>query len=258
MRILHSHRWRRRLIITAVCIGVVVPLAYLGVRFSTPGASTEATGPRIPDSVFREEKPVPLTGPRRREIRRVLAGFLSTAVARQNVEDSWALAAPNLRQGISRREWNRGNLPVPPYPVSKHGLGSWDLVEYSYERTVMVEVLLFPRLGSGERPLAADVELKRDRKGRWRVDYFMPKKYHGVAAASPKRKAKTSGQHEASRTRKPVARAAPPDYGPHQRSRVWLLLPAALLALIVVTPLVAALAIWQRNRRAQAAFLRRS
>jgi hypothetical protein len=85
----------------------------------------------------------------RHAVRRVLARFVGTAVARCRVGDSWDLAGPSLRQGVSRDEWRRGEIPIVPYPAARHGRGSWDLVNYSYRNRVGLEVLLFPRPGSG-------------------------------------------------------------------------------------------------------------
>jgi hypothetical protein len=260
MRILHSYRWRRRLIIAAVVVAVAAPLGYLAVRFTTHAESTAPTGPNLSDQQLgQQEKRAPLTAAKKRQIRRVLAEFMSTAVARRHVADSWKLVGPNLRQGLTRREWSTGDIPVQPFPVAKRGLGTWQVLEYSYTNVVGLEVLMWPKAGSGESPLSADVELVRGHDGRWRVDYFLPKKYHGtpVAAPQPQPKAAKQRPKAAAHRRAPAPTAAPPIGHLHNHEgRVWWVIPLGLLALALITPVVVLLLSWYRNRRAEAAYLR--
>ena len=172
------------LIATAVL--VVAPLIYLGVHFSTPGSAGNATGPYVNnDAFYRQPKHVTFTAADRRAVRKVLARFVSTAVARCNVGASWDLAGPSLREGVSRTEWRRGDIPVVPYPAARHGQGSWNLVDYSYRNRVGLEVMLFPKPRSGYSVASAQTELVRGRDGRWRVDYWMLTKVHGPGSAAP-------------------------------------------------------------------------
>src|SRR5919109_5444522 len=116
-----SRRRRRRMLIAAALIAVVAPLIYLGVHFSTPGTAGNATGPYVNnDAFYRQPKQVPFRPASRRAVRKVLARFISTAVARCRVGDSWELAGPALRQDISRAEWRTGDIPIVPYPAAKH------------------------------------------------------------------------------------------------------------------------------------------
>jgi hypothetical protein len=189
-----SRRRRRRVLITAV-IAVAAPLIYLGVHFSTPGSAGNANGPYVNnDRLYEQPKQVPFRPASRRAVREVLAGFISTAVARCRVGDSWELAGPSLRRGVSRREWGRGEIPIVPYPAAKHGQGSWDIVNYSYRNKVGLEVLLFPRPGSGYSMATVDAEVVRGRDGRWRVDYWMINKFHGPGATAPADSASALGE----------------------------------------------------------------
>ena len=45
--------------------------------------------------------------------------FVATAVARKNLTRAWAIAAPELRQGMTLAEWKTGTIPVQPYPVAQ-------------------------------------------------------------------------------------------------------------------------------------------
>ena len=182
--VLDSPRRRRRLLIPAVAVVLAIPLIYLGVHFSSPGSKGEATGPAVADTGYAEAKQVPFTAAKKRQVRKALAQFIGTAVARKDVGSSWDIAGPSLRAGMTRKEWISGDIPVTPYPAARHGQGAWDVVNYSYPRKVGLEVLVFPKPGSGYSALTADVELVKGHDGRWLVDYWMPKKFHGPPAVA--------------------------------------------------------------------------
>jgi hypothetical protein len=246
-----------------VFLAPIAPLVYLGVHFSSPGNPGNATGPAVEEPGYAQQKKAPFTRTKQRAVRRVLRDFEMSAVMGRDVSRSWDLAAPSLKEGFTRKEWNRGNLPVVPYPAANRGLGSWSFVQYSYTDTVGLEVFLFPKPGSGWSAMTADVELVKGRDGRWRVDYWMPKKFHGppavAAGAKPKAKpakrpapAKAAGRRQAPATRN----AAPAAAEPPKPSRAWWIVPIALLSLIVLAPLAIGAGMWYRNRRAAREYAR--
>ena len=247
-------------------VGILVPLIVLGIHFSQPGNPENATGPNIDVPGYTQPKKAPFTAQRRREIAPVLRKFILTAVDRQDVGSSWDISAPSLREGFSRRQWNRGDLPVVPYPALDRGLGQ-GYVEYSYTDSVGMEVYLFPKPGSGYSQLTADVELVKGKHGNWQVDYWMPKKFHGppsLAKATPaakekaKANAKAAPTHRAAGKRQAAPAATPDLAGPAKPSNVWWIVPIALLSLIVLVPIGFGVGSWYRNRRAQRDYLRSS
>jgi hypothetical protein len=262
VRILRSYRWRRRLLFCALVVGIATPLIYLGVHYSTPGDPGNPSGPAVAGGPsYAEPKPAPFTARNQRAVRRVLRDFIRSAVVRHDVGRSWAIAGPSLKEGVTRKQWNRGDIPVVPYPAANRGLGKWSYVEYSYAQTVGLEVFLFPKPGSGYSALTADVELVQGRDRRWRVDYWMPKRFHGPPAVAAKQTTRKAGATVASakakaKAQRPERRAAPPAFEPPKPSRAWWLLPIGLLSLIVVVPLATILVIWYRNRSAERAYLR--
>jgi hypothetical protein len=195
MAFLDSYRRRRRLKIAAVVVAVAVPSIFFGVHYSTPGSAENANGPYVNnDEYYRQPKHVPFRAADRHAARKVLARFVSTAVARCDVGQSWDLAGPTLREGFTRQQWRTGDIPIVPYPAAKHGQGSWDLVNYSYRNRVGLEVMLFPKPGSGYSMATADTELVRDRGGRWLVDYWMITKFHGPGSTAPADSASALGE----------------------------------------------------------------
>lgn len=263
MGLFDSPRRRRRLIRLGIAVGILVPVIVLGIHFSQPGNPENATGPNINVPGYTQPKNAPFTAQRRREIAPVLRQFILTAVDRQNVGTSWDISAPSLREGFSRKQWNSGDLPVVPYPALDRGLGQ-GYVEYSYTDSVGMEVYLFPKPGSGYSQLTADVELVKGKGGKWLVDYWMPKKFHGPPAlsAAQRQKAKAQAakaQAAAKRSRKlkrqKAKAAAPPhpqsdaNFQQSQQSKLWWFVPIGVIAAFVLIPLGMAGRGWYRNRR---------
>jgi hypothetical protein len=266
MSILRSPRWRRRLVPVALVLATAAPLIVLGVHFSNPGDPRNANGPEVAGgAAYVQPKKAPFTKASQRQVHGVLRDFIATAVVRHDPGRSWSLTAPSLRAGFTRKQWNRGDLPVVPYPAKNKGWGTWNFVQYSYEGTVGLEVFLFPKPGSGWSAMTADVELVKGHDGNWRVDYWMPKKFHGPPAVAAKTKAKVARSvKRAKATTKPRAatprrQAAPLETGePSKPSAIWWALPIGILALIVLTPLGIGIGGWVRDRRAEREYLRSS
>src|SRR3954466_10093621 len=61
----------------------------------------------------------------REAINRTLDRFVNSAVKRHDVAASWNLVTPEMRAGVSRSAWNKGNLPVTPYPAGGTSFHDW-------------------------------------------------------------------------------------------------------------------------------------
>jgi hypothetical protein len=102
--------------------------------------------------------------------------------------------------------------------------------------------------------MTADAEVVKDNDGRWRVNYWMPERFHGPPALSAaqlkaaRKKARSYKRKSRSATKtaapKPVATQPPRTRG------VWWLVPIGLLSLIILAPLAMLFVGWFRNRRA--------
>ncbi|HZE29096.1 MAG TPA: hypothetical protein VE055_03285 [Gaiellaceae bacterium] len=172
---------------------VAAPLIFLGVHFSSPGNPGNANGPEVKQD-NSQPKPAPFRPEDRQAVHKVLREFVLTAVDRQDIGRSWEISAPSLREGFTHTQWAHGDLPVVPYPAANKGLGDWSFVQYSYQGLVGLEVFLFPKPGSGWSAMTADVELE---KGQGRVDYWMPKRFHGPPALSTAAKAQAKAKAQA-------------------------------------------------------------
>jgi hypothetical protein len=259
--LLSSPRRRRRLLPVAFLVVLAGPLIFLAVHFSSPGNPGNATGPEIKENNSQPKK-APFTKQDQQAVHKVLREFVLTAVDRQDVGRSWDISAPSLREGFTRKQWTKGNLPVVPYPAANRGLGDWSFVQYSYKGLVGVEVFLFPKPGSGWSAMTADAELVKGHDGKWRVDYWMPKRFHGPPSLSSAAKAQAHAKAQAkaarvktkpahTKVRKTATPPAPePAAATPKPSKLWWAVPIALLALIVLAPLMIGVVIWLRNRRA--------
>jgi len=211
-------------VVTAATV-VALPKGHESKEVFRPGAWVPST-----------PKHVKLTAERRQAVDRILDTFVPAAVERKDPMRALPLVTSAYRSGISNEEWRRGNLPVFPYHSSNQSFHGWTL-NYSYPREMSVEILLHPSAQETLGALAFTVVLK-ETKRRWLIDSFVP-----AASFAPQKK-----------TPKILAS---PDFTPfadgrgaNRLSAQWLLLPAAVLALIVLVPVGIGVAKLRRSRRA--------
>lgn len=133
-----------------------------------------------PAQVAKEPKTVPPSP----EARRIVNQFLNTAVdrdgsmlaARRKLNAAWNISGPNIRGGLTKKEWLTGNIPVVPYDVSNVERAPVRL-DWSYPSEASFAVMLLPKNGSSEKPQTFFITVKKFGKGanaRWMVDYFAP------------------------------------------------------------------------------------
>jgi hypothetical protein len=152
----------------SVCAAVVL-LFVLGPNKNAPAERIST----VPAQVPKQEVKAPLP----QEARRVAVRFIQTAVARKNLDEAWELVGPNLRGGLTRREWLTGNNPVVPYPIEHLDVAPYK-VDESYETSALIEVALLPKKGSGVRAQVFFLGLKKVGSGhraRWVVDNWVPR-----------------------------------------------------------------------------------
>jgi len=81
----------------------------------------------------------------RQAINRTVDAFINTAVKRQNEDVAWKLVTPNFRYGVSRSAWDKGNVPVYPYPARGTTFHSWT-VDSASRTDVAFELMVPSRL----------------------------------------------------------------------------------------------------------------
>lgn len=187
-------------------VASAVEIGNTGHSTSTPIDTTKTAW------VYHAPKALKLTGRDRQELLDISMRFVRTAVARKHLDDAWELAAPELRQGESRREWDTGNIAVPPFVA--RGIGTWDVL-YSYSNDVAFDLDLIGAKHEQFLSKTFTIELKK-RRGHWLVASWTP---HGVATLN---------------ALKPSARPAEPSPVKAPLSRWFLLVPAGIFVGMLV------------------------
>jgi hypothetical protein len=247
-KLLASYRWRRRLAwLTGLALVVAAVVAAIVVWPNT--APNERRGPssNVPALVEKEPKAVRLKAPDKKDALKVVSRFIYTAVVRKNIDRSWELAAPELRQGFTRKEWNSGTMPVVPFPAQS---ARWRL-EYSDERGVGFSVALYPTPESQQRAqvfLVGLHTLGAGKRRHWVVDNWQPAPSQGLQAVSGPGGGTGSVLEQAS----PGVNRL----GERSESALWLLLPLGLLSLVILVPLLVVSVNWFRGHRAERALIR--
>jgi hypothetical protein len=130
-----------------------------------------------------------LTASERRQISATMNSFVNHVVKRQNVDAGYDSVTPSFRLGMSRKEWDTGNVPGIPYPAAGK-THSW-VVTYHNGDELDVEVVLQPQKGSGVGAGSFPMTLKKIH-GRWLVNSMVP----GAFFAPEGKKARVVGTND--------------------------------------------------------------
>ncbi len=185
--------------------------------------------------------PIRMTPAIRREVDAVIERFVRTAVVRRDPGSAWSIASPNLRAGSTLGDWRRGDLPAHPYPASALRAIDWRVVYREPDR-LGVDVMLVPKARSSAAVSVSTAELTPIGRGadrRWLVDSWAPVATLGTGAPAAPARTETS--------------VAAPDlaYDEGKLSPRWLLVPASLGLVLVLTLGAFALRASLRARRAE-------
>lgn len=233
-----SVRFRRRFFgiggALTVVTAVAVVVALLG---NTAKKEPDTRRPGAPWT-YRAPQIAHLTKAERVEVLKTSVLFIDTAVARKHLERAFPITDQELLQGMSRREWMRGDIPVVPFPVL--GIAAWNVV-YSYRNDVGLQFSLVAKPGS-QTVLGKTftIELKRHRDAApWRVVSWSPT---GISGPSndPKQAAALA--------------AGPPPMHP-ALTMWWLALPLGMLAMIVLIPAGLGIRSWYLGRKFEREYL---
>ena len=177
----------------------------------------------------------------RAAITRSIDVFVNHAVKRVDAGAAFDVVAPEMRPGITRKQWAHSDIPVYPFPA-RGTTHPWNIL-YVTKEEVGLELQLIPRQGvKGQGPIIFHIYLRPVRSGRWLVDSFMP-----VATLAPLGAKKTKVRSV--RDFSPGAQGDANNGSPSQLSKDWLLLPFGVIGLALVV--LAGWAVFRgiRNRR---------
>jgi len=172
--ILNSPRRQRRLMVVSAFVFGVGLVALLSMYF------LRGTGNAFPDKFSNQ--PAQVNHPQQRasvspaEIA-LARRFLETAVTRSDLASAYDIVDPDLRGGLTRKQFEHGDIPVLYYQATNVETASFK-VDYSFRTQALFEVNLHAKRGTETRPsLLFFVGLKREggkANGRWLVNYFEP------------------------------------------------------------------------------------
>jgi hypothetical protein len=243
-RLLSSPRRRRRLRAAALLLAVAGICAFVGLRYSNTGEELE--NHFRPGPVQRVAPPLTaaeLSTVDQDAVQQIASLFVETAVLRRRVDDSWDITTPNLRQGLSRKEWDSGDIPVTPFPAKAVRAIKYRL-DWSGHDLVYLKIAIVPKQTSNVNGQAFDMGLTRTAAAgehAWLVDYWVPSGL-GVAVGGPRAKAVAKEALKQPSSRIPVA---------------WIFLPVGILvALVLGLPLAIFGRQRLRSRRALREYLR--
>lgn len=120
-----------------------------------------------------------------KEATAVARRFILTAVARKDLRTAWKLAGPQVRQGLTLKQWLKGEIPVVPYPIDSLAVARMK-VDYAYENRALLEIALSPKKGSDIKPQTFFIMLiKIGPRGHkhWVVDGWIPRTSFAVPNA---------------------------------------------------------------------------
>lgn len=226
---------------------VVGGMVALGIAYPNTAKEPAAQAPNNPGQVYVEPKTVKLTNADRQTALRTALRFVNTAVARRNVDDSYALVTPELRQGMSKAEWANGEIPVVPFPATEVRV----LIDYSYANELGLKMLLVPPSTSELLPATFNLDLRGsgpDDRKRWLVSAWSP----SSTAAPQTDAAPTSGQGSSG-----ASASGFPNLSNEQTEglnaplgAVWIIVPLSILGLVLLVPIGLGIRGWLENRRA--------
>jgi hypothetical protein len=220
-----------------VAAGGVTALAVFGGEAHVVEPDLRLTGEA---QIYKPSPEIKLTRAQRAEADRTLHDFVSAAVLREDPETAWQLASQELKAGVTRTQWNRGDMPVQPYPARTDKL-SWRVLK-AYRDHVELDVLLFPQPQAQMGPMSFAVELKPARENGWAVSYWYPRRalVGAPVAEKPGKQAKPE----------PAPTKPTRDTTKGRLGHWFFVIPIAILSLIVLVPLIVIAATWYRGRRA--------
>ena len=95
------------------------------------------------------------------------------AVARKNLAVAYNLVTDTLKQGLTLKQWQSGNIPVVPFDVGA-GLVAPMHVLYSHPRSAELQILLLPKHGKGQFFILGLKAVGPGKQKHWLVDSWVP------------------------------------------------------------------------------------
>lgn len=153
-------------------VGVIAAIVKFVPSSNPPKQASEPVSAAFAPKPTPKPKTVPLSKAAVAVARR----FVTTAVARKDLPSAWKIVSPNVKGGLTYKEWLSGNIPVVPFPVDTNTVTRFK-IDWSFPRETGLEILLAPKNSSQVKPQDFFILLKKVGTGsraRWIVDSWVP------------------------------------------------------------------------------------
>jgi hypothetical protein len=149
-------------------VGLIVFLSVFVLRGS-PGVQSPIS--TLPAQTTKKQVKAP-PDPKAFKVART---FIETAVLRKNLDAAYPLVNPEIKGGLTKKQWETGNIPVIGYPADNSKTAAFTVL-WSYKTQLMTIVDLVAKRGSHVRPhlpfFLGLVRAHNKPNGKWLVNYF--------------------------------------------------------------------------------------
>lgn len=160
--------------------GALAVLTVAGLIVFVPNTGHSSQTPideHQPAQVFHLPKTVKATPAQKAAALATLDRFTRSAIIRRNLADSWPLATPHMKLGVSHTDWLAGNLPVVPYPAWAFRTAGYTL-RGQFRHMLDYDVLVLPKETKaaqipGQQVYSCELD---ELHGAWLVDSCYPRK----------------------------------------------------------------------------------
>jgi hypothetical protein len=216
--------------------------ALIGFLYPNTGEKEAKFESGKPTVVHEEPHSTPLSKADLASSQKVIDTFVTNAVLRRHLDRAYDVITEQMREGMSRKEWETEDIPVVPFPARDFVLAKSKLT-YSHGNIARYDVAMLARPQGQTSSSLFSIELHALRRGggrHWLVDYWEPIG-GGIGTPSVPRANPLALRNQPSATAQPL-------------STTWVLVPLAVLSLIVLLPFGLGVRGWVRNRRIDRAY----
>ena len=121
----------------------------------------------------------------RASINHTLDVFVRNGVERRDPAKAYAVASSMMHIGQTRKQWNQGTLPVPPYRTKGTEFHGYTVMSASHKQ-VYLTMILQPRNAKKNGAVAYNIRLSKAAGGGWLIDWFTPSAFFAAKGQTPK------------------------------------------------------------------------
>lgn len=162
--------WRVALPIVAGVAALLAAILVYNAFFGTSGVSNAGQGPGVSYPPPKKPKTVKLDP----SVNGVVSRFIETAVARKNLAEAYWIVGPQVRQGMTMREWLTGNIAVVPFPVDSRTHWSVKATQSYATHAQLAVFIVTPGRKVTNSPHSFYVDMIKQ-NGKWLVNSWVPR-----------------------------------------------------------------------------------